>query len=81
MIYSLNLLEAVELLNAVSDFNFADSERRPTISIYDKQTEGFVLCIKAELVSEKYYNHLKGIVESHKLGLRESEVYLIIYGY
>jgi hypothetical protein len=76
-----NLFEAVELLNVVSDFNFKDSENIPNISIYDNGLEGFVLCVKANLVNEEYRDFLKGIVESRKLGVRELEGYLIVYGY
>ena len=79
--YPVNLVEAVELLDAISDFNFKDSEKIPNISIYDKEKEGFVLCVKASLVDEEYRDFLKGIVESRKLGMRQSEGYLMIYGY
>ena len=77
----MNLVEAVELLDAISDFNFKDSEKIPNISIYDKEKEGFVLCVKANMVDEEYRDFLKGIVESRKLGMRQSEGYLMIYGY
>jgi hypothetical protein len=77
----LNLVEAVELLDAVSDFNFKETEKKPSFCIYDSQKEGFVLRVKADLVSEEYRDFLKGIVESRKLGMRESEGYLTIYGY
>jgi len=80
-LYPVNLVEAVELLDAISDFNFKDSEKIPNISIYDKEKEGFVLCVKASLVDEEYRDFLKGIVESRKLGMRQSEGYLMIYGY
>jgi hypothetical protein len=76
-----NLIEAVELLDAVSNFLFQDSEKSPNVSVYDNQNEGFVLCIKTNVVNEKYRDFLKGIVKSHKLGMRESEGYLMIYGY
>ena len=79
--YPVNLVEAVELLDAISDFNFKDSEKIPNISIYDKEKEGFVLCVKANMVDEEYRDFLKGIVESRKLGMRQSEGYLMIYGY
>jgi hypothetical protein len=75
-----NLKEAIELLDAVSDFRFGASEKQPTFTIYDNQKEGFVLLLKAALVNEKYRNYLKGIVKLRKLRIRESEGYLIIYG-
>ena len=75
----MNLSEAVKLLDAISDFDFKSSEK-PNFSVYDRQTEGVVLCVKANLVTEEYLRYLKKIIESYKLGIRKSEEYLIIYG-
>jgi hypothetical protein len=80
MVVNMNLNEAIDLLDVASDFNFESSEKKPNISIYDNQNEGFVLFVKANLVNEKYRDYLKEIVESRRLGMRESEGYLIIYG-
>jgi len=80
-LYPVNLSEAIELLDVVSDFNFENSDKRPRFSIYDSQKEGFVLCVKANLVSEEYRDYLMKIVDSRKLGLRESEGYMMIHGY
>ena len=80
LVVNMNLKEAIDLLDAVSNFEFKGSEKRPNISIYDKEKDGFVLCVKADLVNEKYLDYLKRIVESRKLGIRESEGYLTIYG-
>ena len=77
----MNLVEAIDLLAAVSDFDFKNLREMPNFSIYDKQNDGFVLWVKANFVNEKYREYLEGIVESRKLGMRESEGYLIIYGY
>jgi hypothetical protein len=79
-LYPVNLIEAVELLNAVSDYDFGSSKDIPDFSIYDNQQDGFVLCVKASLVDEEYRDYLKGIVESNKLEIRESDGYLTIYG-
>jgi hypothetical protein len=76
----LNFNEAIELLEAVSDFKFKQSDKKPDFCIYDNEKQGYTLCIKKSLVSEEFYNHLKHIVESRKLGIRESEEYLVIYG-
>jgi hypothetical protein len=80
MAVNMNLNEAIDLLDVASNFNFEPLEEKPNISIYDNQNEGFVLYVKANLVNEEYRNYLKRIVESRKLGMRESEGYLIIYG-
>ena len=77
----MNLVEAIDLLAAVSDFDFKNLRETPNFSIYDKQNDGFVLWVKANFVNGKYREYLEGIVESRKLGMRESEGYLIIYGY
>jgi hypothetical protein len=77
---AVNFNEAIELLEVVSDFHFKASEKKPDFCIYDNQNEGYVLCVKALLINAEYRNYLKEIVESRKLGIRESEGYLIIYG-
>jgi len=76
-----NLDEAIDLLEVVSDFNFEASEKKPNFSVYDNQKEGFVLCVKANLVNEKFHDYLVGIAESRKLSTRELEGYLVIHGY
>jgi hypothetical protein len=73
-----NLDEAIDLLDDISDFNFKASEK-PNISVYDNQKDGFVLCVKANLVDEEFRDHIAGIAESRKLGIRELEGYLIIH--
>jgi len=75
-----NLREAIALLEVVSDFHFKDSEKIPEFSIYDNQKEGYILCVKADLISEEYRNHIKEIVESRKLRINELEGYLTIHG-
>ena len=77
----MNLTEAVELLDVVSDFDFKGSEEKPAFSIYDSQKEGYNLRIKASLVNEEYRGYLEEIVKSRNLGIREIEGYLIIYSY
>jgi hypothetical protein len=75
---NLNLVEAVELLDTVSDFDFKDSEKKPNFTIYDKQKEGFVLCIKANLVTEEYRRHLGRITKLRNLRMHESDGFLTI---
>ncbi len=77
----MNLNEAIELLRVVTDFKFNVSEKKPDFTIYDNQSEGYVLCVKADLVSEEYRKYIERIVESRKLRIRESEGYLRIYGH
>ena len=74
----MNLDEAIDLLDDISDFNFKASEK-PNISVYDNQKDGFVLCVKANLVDEEFRDHIAGIAESRKLEIRELEGYLIIH--
>jgi hypothetical protein len=75
-----NLSEAIELLELVTDFNFENPDKRPSFSLYDNQKDGFVICVNAELISEDYRRYLKYIVESRNLRLRESDGYLMIHG-
>ena len=76
----MNLVEAIDLLAAVSDFDFKNLREMPNFSIYDKQNDGFVLCVKANLVNEEYRNFLQKTVESRNLWMRELNGYLIVSG-
>jgi hypothetical protein len=76
----LNLKEAIEVLDSISDFDFKEFKKKPSFSIYDKQKDGFVLCVKANLVNEEYRNFLQGIVEPRNLRMCELDGYLIISG-
>ena len=76
----MNFSEAIELLEAVSDFKFEPSEEKPDFCVYDNQNQGYTLNVKAQSVSEKYRKHVMRIVESRKLRIRESSGFLIIYG-
>jgi hypothetical protein len=75
------LAKAIELLDAVSDFQFKNSEKRPKVSIYGTRNDGYSLRVKANLVSEEYHNYLKEVAKSRKLTIRESGSYIEIYGY
>ena len=76
---ALNLSEAVDLLAAVSDFNFKSSEKRPDYYIYDNQNQGYTLWIKAQSVNPEYLSYVKKIVKSRKLAIHKSEGYLVIH--
>jgi hypothetical protein len=76
----MNLDEAVELLRVVSAIPVKDSAKRPEIRILYNQGEGYTLHIEAHLVNDEHRSYLNGIVESRKLGIRESEGYIVIYG-
>lgn len=81
MVNALNFKEAIELLEVVSDFQCKASEKKPNFCIYDNQNEGYNLSIKANLINAEYRNYIEEMVESRKLGIRESEGYLVIYGF
>ena len=74
----MNLIEAVELLDDILDFDFEDLVKKPNINLYDRQKDGFVLCLKADSVTEEYRDYIEEIAESRKLRIRESEGYLTI---
>jgi len=80
-VFCLNFADVMELQNAATSFHSETPKEVPKFSIYDSQKEGYVLCIKASSVSPEYLNFLKNLVTSRKLGIRESEGYIIIYGY
>jgi hypothetical protein len=71
----------MELQNAVVAFRCGTLEKTPKFCIYDTQKEGYVLYIKTSSVNTKCLDFLKNLVNSRRLGIRESEDYLIIYGY
>jgi len=75
-----NFAEAIELLEAVSAFHFEPSEKEPDFCLYDNENQGYSLCVKADLINEKYRAYLSEIVEARKLRIRESDGRLIIYG-
>jgi len=77
---TVNLEEAIDLLEVVSDFDFGGSEKTPTITIFDHQKDGVVLHVKEDLISDEFRRYLYGVVKSRNLLLRGSEGLLIIYG-
>ena len=75
----MNLNRAIKLLDAVSDFQFKPSDKRPTISICYEQKDDYALYIRKGEVSQDYRNHLEKIVKSHNLQMRESNEHLKIH--
>ena len=71
----------MKLQSAAASFHSETPKEAQKFSIYDSQKEGYVLCIKTSSVSPEYLNFLKNLVTSRKLGIRESEGYIIIYDY
>jgi hypothetical protein len=78
---TLNLLDAVKLLNVVSDFDFKAAERTQRFAIYDDQKEGHSIWVDTGSVSKEYRKHLEEIVKSRKLRIRELKGYFVISGY
>jgi hypothetical protein len=76
----LNIYEAIELLDAVSNFHSKTSEATPDFCIFDNQNEGYALSVKVCLISEEYRKHLRKVAESRKLSIRESEGVITIQG-
>ena len=76
----MDIFDSIELLRVVSDFEFSSSERVPNFSIVDGQKDGFILCVKAEFVSDVYRAYLSKVVDSRNLRMSESEGYLMIHG-
>ena len=81
LIECMNLDEAVELLRTVSAIPLKEPAKHPEIRIFHNIGEGYTLRIKTEAVNAEYRNHLKEIVESSRLTIRESKHYLIIHGH
>ncbi len=75
----MNFAEVMELLRTVSAFQVKASEESPKFRIYDNQNEGYVVYIKASSINTECLNFLKEIIETRKLGIRESEGFLIIH--
>jgi hypothetical protein len=79
-VFVLNFADVMELQSAAVLFHGETPNEAPKFSIVDSQKEGYVLCIKASSVSPEHLNFLKNLVTSRKLGIKESEGYIIIYG-
>ena len=77
---AVNLLEAIDLLKVVSDLDFEDSKKIPTITIFYNPKDGFVLHVKENLVTDEYRRYLYGVVKSRNLLLSGSKGYLMIKG-
>ena len=75
----MNLNRAIKLLDAVSDFQFKPSDKRPTVSIYYEQKDDYALYIRKGEVSQSYRKHLEEIVKSNSLQMRESNEHLKIH--
>jgi len=76
----MNFIEVMEILRAVSAIQTKSSVELPKFRIYDNQSEGYILLVKAQLINAEYRNHIETIADSCNLNIRESEGYLIIYG-
>jgi hypothetical protein len=51
----------------------------PNRNIHDAESKGYKYCIKKTLINEPSRNCIKSIVEKHKLRMKESQEYLVIY--
>ena len=74
----MNMLEAIDLLKVTCDFECESLEEVPNFSIFDRQNDGFAICVKAESVDEDLHDYLVEVAESRSLRLHESEGYLVI---
>jgi hypothetical protein len=75
----MNFIEVMELMRAVSTFEAKAPQKDLKFSIYDNQSEGYVIYVKASSVDAEHLSFLKEIVETRKLGIRNLEGYLIIH--
>jgi len=71
----------MKLQSDATSFHGETPKEAPKFSIIDSQKEGYVLCIKASSVSPEHLDCVKNLVTSPKLGIKESEGYIISYGY
>ena len=75
----MNFVEVMELMRTVSTFKADFPKKALKFSIYDNQSEGYVICTKASEVDAENLSFLEEIVEMLKLGIRELEGYLVIH--
>jgi hypothetical protein len=75
-----NFREALDLLAVVSDFHFKSSDEKSDFCLFDNEKQGYTLHVKTSLLNAEYRAYIEKIVESRKLGMRELEEYLEIYG-
>jgi hypothetical protein len=79
MFETMNLGKAIELLKILTACSPESKVKIPEIRIVFNHGERYTLHIKARSVRPEYRKYLDEIMESHKLGIRESKRYLIIY--
>jgi hypothetical protein len=77
----MNLDKSIQMLRVFSAFSIEDSAKKPQISIFYNEGEGYTLRIKSHLVNAEYRDNLEKISEHLKLGIRELDGYLVIYGH
>jgi hypothetical protein len=77
----LKLREAIELLDAVSNFPFKTQEEKPDFCIFDNEKEGHSLSVTASQISEEYRAHIRKVAEPRHLDIRESDDIITIKGY
>lgn len=70
-IFECSLMERKEIRDMFISF--------PNPRVYDAESKGYKLCLRKTLVNESSRDCIKSIVEKHKLKLKESQEYLIIY--
>ena len=76
----MNFKEAIELLAVISDFHYKSPDEKPDFCLFDNEKQGYTLRVKTSLLNAEYRAYIEKIVESRKLGMRELEGYLEIYG-
>jgi hypothetical protein len=75
------LAKAIELLKVVSTIPIKEQNKYPEIRIFHSIGDDYTLHITTELLTTEFRKQLLKIADSHKLGIRESNNYLIIYSY
>ena len=75
----MNFVEVMELMRTVSVLKAKAPKKALKFSIYDNQSEGYVVCTKASEINTENLSFLKKIIEPRKLEIKNSEGYLIIH--
>jgi hypothetical protein len=74
----MNFVEIMELERVVSAFQTKFLAETPKIHVYDTQNEGYVLCIKKDLVKSGYLSFLEKVATTRGLRIRQLRGYFIL---
>jgi hypothetical protein len=77
----MNFVEVIDLMRTITAFQAKSLNYRPKLSVWDTQTRdnGYVLCMRKDLVNNEYLAFLTHIAETRRLAISHIENILIVF--